>query len=210
MYYQKYSIEELEKQQMQTFLEIHPYIARRNLILEYTSCYLYHGIRFGNQLEILENILKSGILAGKYIKNYSYYSDNCNNGEYVSLLENGIENDLEFDTFIKTNLSLIVSPFCEAYKTIYVPYEVWEEINKNHHDLKNRYSYARNEYQIKDKVSVDMIEAIGLPFQHLMNSNQLEQAEKYKKEIMDMIESYKLELPIVDTSNYNEYIYKKR
>ena len=162
-----------------------------------------------NQLEIIGNILKSGILAGKYVESYSSYSDNCNNGEYVSLLEKKIENDLEFSTFIEHNLSLVISPFCEAYKTIYVPYDVWEEINKNYHDLKNRYSYARNEYQIKDKVPVDMIEAIGLPFKHLMNSNQLEQAEKYKKEIIDMIESYKLELSIVDTSNYNKYIYKK-
>ena len=44
MYYKEYNIEELEKQRMKTFLQIHPSIAIRNISLQFVRCYLYHGI----------------------------------------------------------------------------------------------------------------------------------------------------------------------
>lgn len=202
------TVSQLEKEDMKTFLQLNPHLSRYTSSLHFDICYLYHGIRFHDQMKTLENILKNGILAGKHIKDYNNYSDNCNNGEYVSLLDKTSDNNLEYETFIEPNISLLVSPLCGAYKTIYVSYELWENINLHYPNLKNRYSYAFNEYQIKDRVPIELIEAIGLPYQLLVNNKNKDQAEMYKRQIIDMLNCYGIGIPIVDTSNSNQLIYK--
>ena len=84
--------------------------------LSFTQCYLYHGIRFQNHLEKLESIFeKKAILAAKYLDNVMSYDDNCNDGEYVSLLKiDPFEYSSMYDAFIRPNVTLVVSPFCEA------------------------------------------------------------------------------------------------
>ena len=202
------TVNQLEKEDMKTFFQLNPYLLRYASFLHLDICHLYHGIRFGNQMKTLENILNNGILAGKHIKDYNNYSENCNNGEYVSLLDKLSDNNLEYSTFIEPNISLVVSPLCEAYKTIYVPYDLWEQINLCYPNLKNRYSYSFNEYQIKDRVPIELIEAIGLPYQLLVNNKNKDQVEIYKRQIIDMLNCYNISIPIVDTSNSNQFIYK--
>ena len=118
--------------------------------LRYIYDFLYHGIRSQKNLEILESIFKDkAIIAGNYQENnyYSNYSDNCNEGEYVSLLSIDSDYNLEYETFVKPNITLIVSKDCNAIKTIYVPYHKWQEIKRK--NTKHRYNYANNEYQVK-------------------------------------------------------------
>lgn len=194
----------LESSENKTFLELNPHISEYPHITEY-DFFLYHGIRFQNHLEKLEQIFESNaILAGNYQEYYYTYSDNCNEGEYISLLGFSDYRDLEYKTFVMPNISLVISPKCNAIKTIYLPYEEWEVISKR--NPKNRYSYAHGEYQVKQMIPIDMVKAVGLPARYLRLTNQEYLIETYKNDILELMNKYNLELPIVDTSNYNRPI----
>lgn len=200
-------INALERKKMDTFQSLHPYAVDDEL--GYTGNFLYHGIRFQKKLEKLESILRDKkIKAGNYLENYYSYDDNCNDGEYVSLIEYPIDANLEYDTFIKENISLVISPKCKAYKTIYLPYDLWRKI-KDIPNLKNRYSYARYEYQVKECVPLDYVRAIGLPYRYLVIHHKKDTADFYKEEIIALMEKYDIHMPIVDTSFFNDIIYEE-
>lgn len=88
---------------MQTFSDI--YSIDYEPDINEINCFLYHGLRNQKNNDKLEGILKEGkILAGKYLNDYSYYSDNCNDGEYISLIN--YNNSIEFEEFVKKILAL--------------------------------------------------------------------------------------------------------
>ena len=94
--------------------------------LRYVDDFLYHGIRNPNSLEKLENIFKDKMIkCGKNINGYMNYSDNCNKGEFVSLLR--YSEDIGFDVFINENISLIILDDIECVKTTYLPFHEWEK-----------------------------------------------------------------------------------
>lgn len=196
-------ITRLEQQTPQTFLDINSDIYDYD-DLRYIYNFLYHGIRYHNNLEILESIFKDrAIIAGNYQKNnnYSNYSDNCNEGEYISLLAINKDYDIEYEIFIKPNITLIISPDCGAIKTIYLPYDEWEQIKRK--NTNNRYSYAHNEYQVKKMLPLSYVKAIGVPVRYLRDIFTQEEIEKYLTEILNLMNKYNINLPIVDTSAYN-------
>lgn len=191
----------LDQQLPQTFLELHPDIYNYDN-LRYIHNFLYHGLRFQSHLEKLESIFQEkAILAGNYQKNYSPYSDNCNEGEYISLLSTDGHYDLEYETFIIPNITLIISPDCNAIKTIYLPFNEWEQIKG--YSTKNRYSYALNEYQVKYSIPISKIKAIGLPARYLRGIGKKTQIDNYIHDILELMTKYNITLPIVDTSAYN-------
>jgi len=191
----------LDSQTPKTFLDLNPELYNSNN-LRYIYNFLYHGIRFQNHLEKLESIFQAkAILAGNYQKNYSPYSDNCNEGEYISLLSTDGYYNIEYETFIIPNITLIVSPECNAIKTIYLPYNEWEQIKGK--NTKNRYSYANNEYQVKQIVPLSLVKAIGLPARYLRTIGKEEQIEIYLQDILQLMNKYNINLPIIDTSAYN-------
>ena len=165
--------------------------------------YLYHGIRFQNYLEKLESIFKDKkILAGKYLPDVFSYSENCNKGEYVSLLS--YHNKQAFDVFIKENISLLVSPKCEAYLSKYVDYNTWVEIQNN--ETKNLYSYMEQEYMCKDFVSLDLVRAIGVPYNYYTLTKGIEYADTILEDVKNLIDKYNLNIGIVDTSSCNKIL----
>ena len=195
----------LESKRNETFKELNPYIGENPDLLEYDS-FLYHGIRFQQHLEKLEQIFASkAILAGNYQEYYDTYDDNCNDGEYISLLALDSYHDLEYQTFIMPNISLVISHECNPLKTIYLPYEEWTEIKKM--NPKNRYSYAYGEYQVHKEIPLDMIKAIGLPQTYLTLIGEKHLIETFKNDILELMYKYDINLPVVDTSNYNRQIY---
>lgn len=177
--------------------------------------FLYHGLRnFDNitspkdGLEKLEGILKKGkILAGKYLEDYYPYSDNCNEGEYISLIS--YSDSIEFKTFVGENICLVISPFCQAYKTTYVPFDTWSYIKKNEIPIKNRYSYAHGEYHVKDSIPIEMVRAVGIPYLSIRLQQNLEVANSYKEGIITLLNRYNVNLPIIDINCYNQIIYQK-
>lgn len=165
--------------------------------------YLYHGIRFQNYLEKLESIFKDKkILAGKYLPDVFSYSENCNKGEYVSLLS--YHNKQAFDVFIKENISLLVSPKCKAYLSKYVDYNTWVEIQNN--ETKNLYSYMEQEYMCKDFVSLDLVRAIGVPYNYYTLTKGIEYADTILEDVKNLIDKYNLNIGIVDTSSCNKIL----
>ena len=164
---------------------------------------LYHGIRFQNYLEKLESIFKDGmLLAGKYIPNYYNYSDNCNMGEYVSLLNISICREIDFITFIEENISLLISPYCDAIVTDYVCYSIWER-NK---DAGILCSYMMGECMCKDYILLDYVKAIGVPYNWLVTNKGFVYTDKLIDDIIILMKKYNVELPIVDTSMLNKVL----
>lgn len=168
--------------------------------------FLYHGLRFQQKLEKLEGIFKERkILAGKYLDDFFNYSDNCNDGEYVSVIN--YTNSFEFKGFVSENICLVISPLCDAYKTIYVTHDIWNYIKKNNISVKNRYSYAEHEYQIKDFIPIDMVRAIGIDYYRFCLLKGRDATDNLIQEIIDLLNYYNIDLPIVDIGKHNSIIY---
>lgn len=204
-----YEIARIEKEPIITTNQNHEYDGNELERFDFISDYLYHGIRFQKYLEKLENIFKERkILAGKYLPNYHFYSDNCNKGEYVSLLKYTNKTKLEYEVFILSNISLLVSPICNAIETKYVDFSTWENIQKEKYELKHIYSYMNGECQCKDFIQLELVKAIGVPYQMLRLRGKSEYANKLIEDIKILMEKYDIYLPIVDTSRYNFLIYK--
>ena len=169
--------------------------------------YLYHGIRFQDYLEKLERILKDKkILAAKYLPDAFPYYENCNKGEYVSLLS--YHNKQAFDVFIKENISLLVSPKCKAYLTKYVDYNTWIEIQNK--ETKNLYSYMEQEYMCKDFVSLDFVKAIGVPYKYYTINKGIEYADNILNDVEKLLEKYNYNINIVDTSDFNKILIERK
>ena len=200
-----YEIRKLEELPVTKTNQNHEYDDYEPESFDFISEYLYHGIRFQNYLEKLENIFKEGkILAGKYLPNYRFYDDNCNKGEYVSLLKLQGDNKLEYEVFIlENNVSLLISPICNAIETKCVSYNTWFDLQTKKYELKHLYSYMRGECMCKDSVSIDFIKAIGIPYQRLILYNKKEFADKLLEDIQSLMKQYDIHLPIVDVSRYN-------
>lgn len=204
-----YELEQLEKEPSEKFIDV-CFADEDDNNLSKLHNFLYHGIRFQNYLEKLENIFKcKKILAGKYIEDYHCSIDNCNMGEYVSLLPFLGLGSLEFNKFINENISLVVSPLCEAYQTKYVDWPMWLDIRKNNWKLKNLYSYMKGEFMCKDEVSLDLVLAIGIPYSTFTRNYGFEYVQKLLSDIDDLIVKYDIDLPIVDTENFNRTLSNK-
>lgn len=179
------------------------------------ECFLYHGlryydesIRFEEGLKKLKSIFeKKGILARKYLDGYYPSSDNCNELEYISLAK--YSNNTEFKVFVLENICLLTNPSSTAYQTIHISFDMWDFLKKNQIKVKNRYSYAHNEYQVKDSIPLDDIKAVGLPHFNIRLLEGLSKADYYKQQIIDLLNQYDIDLPIVDTSCHNQIIYQK-
>lgn len=170
------------------------------------ECFLYHGLRFQQKLEKLEGIFKERkILASKYLDNFFNYGDNCNDGEYVSVTN--YTDSLEFKAFVSENICLVISPLCNAHKTIYVPHNIWSYIKENNIPVKNRYSYAEHEYQVKDFVPIEMVKAIGIDYFGNCLAKGREATDKLIQDIIELLNFYDIHLPIVDIGCYNNIIY---
>lgn len=204
---------ELEKRKMTTFQEEHT--MEEDFDFFDVECFLYHGLRyydskerFREGIKKLEGIFeKGGILAGKYLEGYYPSLDNCNELEYVSLAS--YSDSIEFKIFVLENICLLTLPSSDAYKTIYVSYDMWYFMKKNNIEVKNRYSYAHNEYQVKDGIPLDDVKAIGIPFFDIQLSEGMDTANHYTQQIISLLDQYDVDLPIVDTSCYNQVIYQR-
>jgi len=204
-----YELQLLEQEPIITTNQNHEYDGYEPESFSFVNDYLYHGIRFQKYLEKLENIFKERkILAGKYLSNYHFYSDNCNKGKYVSLLKYTSKTELEYETFILENISLLVSPLCNAIETKYVDFGTWNKIQKENYELKHIYSYMQGECMCKDFIPLDMVKAIGIPYQKLRLQGNGAYANKLIEDIKILMEKYDIYLPIVDTSRFNAILYE--
>lgn len=199
-----YEVFVLEQEKIKTSLDTLP--VYDDFPLNKMFGYLYHGVRFQNYLENFENILKDKrILASKYLKNNMDYSDNCNKGEYVSLLSYQEEGP-EYGIFIEENVSFLISPKCNAILTKYVDYTTWTKIKDK--ETKQIYSYMNYEYLCKDYVSFDYIKAVGVPYSYYSAIKGIEYADNILRDVIELLEKYSINLPVVDTSSRNRLLFE--
>lgn len=193
----------LDKEPPKRFIDINPYIKKEPDIRD-EYAFLYHGIRSQEYLEKFISILKAKkIYAGIYLDSYYGYSDNCNEGKYVSLLELSEESANEFSVFIEPNVTFLVSPFIDAYKTIYIPFDLWSYMKEVNVEFVNRFSYASGEYHIKDCVDLSYVRAIGIPFKYTEILSGVKYANQLLLDVMRVMNMYGYDFSIVDTSNHN-------
>ena len=199
-----WEVYELEKEDMYLSRDIVP-IVEENY---HPYCFLYHGIRFQKHLEKLESIFEDKkILAGKYTKNSFSYSDNCNKGEYVSLTTYD-DNSQGFEIFILENISLLVSPKCDAYLTKYVNYNIWNQIKDK--KTKNLYSYMQEEFMCKEFIDLSLVKAVGVPYTYYTLNKGKEYADNILNDVKNLIDKYEFSIDIVDTSDYNKLLFERK
>jgi len=199
-----WEVYELEKEDMYLSKDIVP-IVEENY---HPYCFLYHGIRFQKHLEKLESIFEDKkILAGKHIKNSFSYYDNCNKGEYVSLTTYD-DNSQGFQIFILENISLLVSPKCDAYLTKYVDYNIWNQIKDK--KTKNLYSYMQEEFMCKEFIDLSLVKAVGVPYMYYTLNKGREYADNILNDVKNLIDKYEFSIDIVDTSNYNKLLSERK
>lgn len=199
---------ELEKEDMVKSKNIF-YIKNWKENVFYPTIFLYHGIRFDSELKKLENILKTRkILAGKYLNNYYQYDDNANKGEYVSLACYSEDIYSGYDVFVRENISLLISPKCEAILTKFVQFDIWEKIKDK--KTKNLYSYMEGEFMCKEFVDFEFVKAIGIPYEYYVKEKGKQYADDTLKKVKQLLIKYDINLDIVDTSSYNKILLKKR
>lgn len=205
----KNKIDQIECTPVVTFSDVYPN-SKDNKDLTAMENYLYHGVRFDNKLCKLENIFKTRkIVCGNNSPYYSNYGDNCNDGEYVSLVEYSKNAKSTFDTFIIRTVSLIISPGVNAIKTEYLPFNEWDLISDKTSLLKHRYSYAKGEYQVKDFIPIEDVMAIGIPKALMVYEGGGRYADYLLERVQELFLEYDISLPIVDTSNSNKLLVPK-
>jgi len=199
---------ELEQEEMLTSNDIF-YLSDFDEVRLNPYAFLYHGIRFDDNLKKLENILKEKkILAGKHIKGYYNYSDNANKGEYVSMTAYSRERISGFDVFVKENICFLISVDCNAVLTKCVDFNTWEKIKDK--KTKNLYSYMEGEFWVKDYVPFEFIKAIGVPYQYLILKNGKEYADDILKKIEQLMKKHEINLNVVNTNSYNKILIPKK
>lgn len=198
-------LRKLELEEEIRFLDLHPLIRERANVLNPHN-YLYHGVRFDEDHKKFESILRDKKIkcANKTDFHYIEYSDNCNEGEYISLINyTGEEYDLEFKTFIEENTSFIISPKLNPLKCKYLPFDEWYKIKEKLPTTKHRYSYARNEYQHPDYIPFEYIVGILYPMRYYNHINGFRNTKTDLIHIKELLMKYDLEyLPLLDPTNY--------
>ena len=205
--YLPYEVMKAENEDIITTNQDGKYAEDDNISLRNMYDFLYHGIRFQDYLEKLESIFRERkILAGKFIPNYHSYSDNCNKGEYVSVLNVNKTDSITFRTFIDENISLLITPFCDAVETKYVGFNIWNQIKDL--NLKQIYSYLPGECMCKDFIPLEFVKAVGVPYRHLIRTKGRDYADKLVEDIVSLMESYNISLPVVEPGRMNTILSK--
>lgn len=200
-----YEVFNAEQEDVITTNQDGAYKKNDDLYLRNMYGFLYHGIRFQTYLEKLESIFRDGkILAGRYIKDYYCYGDNCNKGEYVSLLNVQKTDGISFTTFIDENISLLVTPYCDAIETKYVDFNTWDKIKDL--KLKQIYSYLPGECMCKDFIPLEYVKAIGVPYRHLIRTKGRSYADKLIEDIVVLMNKYNISFPIVAPGSCNKIL----
>ena len=163
-------LKQLELEQEFRFLDIH-YGLEENINKINPYNYLYHGVRFDRSHKLFESILRDQKISCANRNNLYYKNciDNCNEGNFVSLLDYSKEDDkVEFQTFIEKNVAFIISPKLNPLECKYLPYEEWKKIKKKLPKTKHRYSYLRHEYQYPDYIPLSYVIGILYPLKYFL------------------------------------------
>ena len=197
----KDNLKKLEAEEEFRFLDVR-YKADEVTDISNPYFFLYHGVRMDSEHELFESILSDREIkcANKIGFYRGFDSDNCNEGKYISLIHySGDDYDIEFKTFIEENVSFIISPKLNPLKCKYLPFDEWEKIKKKLPKTKHRYSYAREEYQYPDSISLDYVVGVLYPLRFYSHKNGYMSAEEDLEYVKKLLIKYGFkDLPILD------------
>ena len=199
-------LKKLELEEERRFLDINPVIPEDETFINPYN-HLYHGVRFDDEHILFESILRDRKIKSANQTELYWRADceNCNEGEYVSLIHyTGEDHDIEFKTFIEENVAFIISSKLNPLKCKYLPYDEWGEISKKLPKTKHRYSYARGEYQYPDSISFDYVKGILYPLKYYNYVNGYFKTKEDLEYIRHLLIRYGFkDLPILDpTDNF--------
>ena len=206
-----FKIDEYEKTPMKTYFEAYSLDSNDERYIKRFS--LYHGLR-DDYLAKLESIFQSKfILCGKKVPTHfiSYdgtekrisidYNDidNCNQGDYISVMpyEPGDDNfsELLFNAFIKERLFLVLKGNLPAMQTFYLDYSQYCRIVRQREEkqLKKLYSYGLGEYMVKDAISIDNILAVGINSRFFVGDY-----DSTVEQVINLLKHYEINIPFLD------------
>lgn len=184
--------------------------------------YLFHGIK-NQPITRIESIFQDkAILCGKKIKTSitSYdgtiknlekcwdSDENCNMGEYISVTSFADYEDLlkspynSYASFIQKNIFFIIKGTVPAIETCYLSFEDYNTLIQSGYKYSKFYSYASEEYFVKDSISLDDIVAIGIDSNHF-----LIELKETISQIKRLMEEYKIDIPFIDIAT-GEVLYQ--
>lgn len=167
------------------------------------SKFYYHGV---DDLLTILKIIDCGYIKSKRLLGYGKEND-FNGLDYISLCNKGEdymyeENKLNsYENYIKNSFCFIISDKINAIKCNYIDIYNCDEsqINGNSDE---RYSDMFDEWQIKDKISLNDIIGIGLPLNYLNKMKNYYSSLDYQLERIYLLASM-LNLDIVNTDEEN-------
>lgn len=197
-------LKQMELSEVLHFSDLYPGVLEcRNPQNRYAN--LYHGVRFDEDHERFEQILiDEEIRCGNLTKGYYRAGgDNCNEGEYISLINySGERYDIEFQTFVEENVAFIISPLLDPVKCKYLPFEEWDKIKSKLPMTRQRYSYARNEFQHKERISFDYVIGVLYPFQYYAHKKGYTKTREDFNRVKNLLREHGYSyLPILDPTD---------
>lgn len=179
--------------------------------------YLYHGIGDYN-LDRLINILKCGYILPKKMlpDNFKVYRKkqlDLNGISWISLSQKSLYDDYlgeinpsSFDTHIYNHPCIVINPNIEGkVLTSHILYDYYgpDYLKSLLNDESNdRYSTYMDEVQTNIPIPINKFLAVGYPIDYFKNNKSSKEIKSDIEIIKKLIKSAKLDIPIVDSSNY--------
>lgn len=195
---------EYEKRPIQTYSQM---LGLSDEAMDRFGYYLYHGVRFDdrNRLESIFQMRK--IVCGSRIPTgYQSYDgswknlwidclseENCNMGEYISVMP--YCRGLEFDTFIREHLFFVLRGSIDAFQTIPLSYDEYCAYRKRKISSSQLYSYARDEYLVKDEILFEDVLFLGIDSRYYQGD-----ASQIIQEVISLMKVYNISFPFFDTN----------
>ena len=165
--------------------------------IEINEDWLYHAVSSKNIDKIA---LSGGILSKKLQKKQGKIKKKgnslCNGNNYISLSKKSDEDKTSYKMYSKDNFALIVDDV-DAIKTEKKDFDIlWEQISKL--PIKKRYSFWKDEYQVKGKIPLDKVVGIKIPSKEEHYAIGKEEQEKEIARFIDKVENLDVDLPYID------------
>ena len=160
--------------------------------------WLYHAV---NSKVIDKIVLSGGIKSKKKIKEYGGKvrkgNNLCNGNHYISLSKKSDDKGTSYKTYSEGSFALIVDDV-DAVKAEQKEFDIlWEKISKL--PLKKRYSFWKDEYQVKDEIPLDKVVGIKIPSKDYSFWPKTEEEKKQEIErFIKKVEALDVDIPYID------------
>ena len=170
------------------------------------SKFYYHGVE---DLLTMLKIIDCGYIKSKKLLGYGKEND-FNGLDYISLCKKEADFMYEdgklnsYDNYIKNSFCFIISDKIDAKRCIYIDISKCntEQMKRISNNQNERYSDMFDEWQVKDRISINDVVGIGLPLNYIYKMKYTSRSLDYQLERLYLIANM-LNLDIVNTDEEN-------